>query len=123
MRVVFGNLDDMVFELRDKLIKEVRVEALHDCERAGVAGVTPDRHRYYVTVEALLFTSGDMKAGAPAIYGHFEQTTDGGTTWSVEGRGLDWESISNENLQAKKEIRELLESRGFTVRAGLFEEA
>ena len=63
MKVVFGELDEMLSELREREIHEVRVAALYD-ERYSKEGIP--FLKVYVTVQALL---------AQQLYGPHERIT------------------------------------------------
>lgn len=109
----------MLKELKEKLIKEVRVDTLYDSQSGAVSPAGwANELRTCVTVEALLVTASDMKMGFPPIYGHFEQETFHNPNFFA----ADWESVRATNREKDKEIRERLERRGFRVMSGHFVE-
>lgn len=118
MKVVFGDLDGMLSELREKEIKDVRVEALYD-ERYSKQGIP--FLKVYVTAQALLpqHLYGPHEKATFYLYGHYEKVTFKDVKpFSKE----ELKSIFDENLKAREEIRSHLVESGFTVRAGCFKE-
>lgn len=119
MRVVFGDLDDMLCELHDKLIKEIRVSSLYDQTQGGEIGLPV--MRAYVRVDALLLTQGTISGGVPLMYARYERVVYAGVPgfW-----GHEQKDIVKDVVKARERIIETIKSRAaFTVRAGFFEEA
>ena len=107
MKVMFGDLDEMLSELKEKEIRDVRVEALYD-EKYSKQGIP--LLKVYVTAEALL---------SPTLYACCERVTFKGVKpFSKE----EMKSIFDENLKAMEEIRNRLAEARFWVRGGHFEE-
>jgi hypothetical protein len=107
MKVIFGDLDEMLSELREKEISDVRIEALYD-ERYSKQGVP--FLKVYVTAQALL---------SPTLYAYYERVTFRGVKpFSKE----ELRSLFDENLEAKEEIKEHVADSRFWVRSGHFQE-
>ena len=107
MKVVFGDLDEMLSELREKEIFDVRIEALYG-ERYSKQGIP--FLKVYVTAQALL---------SPTLYAHYERVTFTGVKpFSKE----ELKSLFDENLKAKEEIKERVAESRFWVRGGHFAE-
>jgi hypothetical protein len=121
MKVIFGDMDEMLSELKEREIFEVRVEALYE-ERYSKEGIP--LIKVYVTVQALLPQS---------LYACYERVTFKGVKPSSFWKKLDggfspftkdeMNSIANENLRMKDEITSRVKEAGFTVRAGHFMES
>jgi len=119
MKVIFGDMDEMLSELKEREIFEVRVEALYD-ERYSKEGIP--LIKVYVTVQALL----------PQCLYACERVTFKGVKPSSFWKKLDGgfspftrdeiNSIAKENLRMKDEIASRLKEAGFRVRAGHFME-
>jgi hypothetical protein len=107
MKVVFGDLDEMLSELREKEISDVRIEALYD-ERYSKQGIP--LLKVYVIAQALL---------SPTLYAYYERVTFRGVKpFSKE----ELKSLFDENLKAKEEIKEHVAESRFWVRSGHFQE-
>lgn len=113
---MFGDLEEMLSELKEKEIRDVRVEALYD-ERYSKEGIP--FLKVYVTVQALL---------PQHLYGPHERVTAYLYTCckKVTFKGIkpftkeELKSIFDENLRAKDEVTSHLNEAGFRVRAGHF---
>jgi hypothetical protein len=106
MKVVFGDLDEMLCELREKEIFDVRIEALYDerCSKQGIPLL-----KVYVTVQALL---------SPTLYAYYEKVTFRGVKpFSKE----ELESVFDKNLKAKEEIKKRVAESRFWIRGGHFQ--
>jgi hypothetical protein len=107
MKVVFGDLKEMLSELREKEISDVRVEALYD-EKYSKQGIP--FLKVYVAAQALL---------SPTLYGSYERVTFKGVKpFSKE----EMKSIFDKNLEVMEEMRSRLAEARFWVRGGHFEE-
>jgi len=113
VRVVFGTLDDMMLELRDKGVKEVRVDTLYD-KKYGSHGVA--FLRLYVNVDAVL---PDIAAfhGVPCRYQFV--TYDGLNPMGDVEKGRE---LREDNKAAYEKLKSQLAEEGFAVRAGHFED-
>jgi len=115
MRVVFGTLEDMVSELKEKGVKEVRVDALYDKKYSqqtpGVAFL-----RLYVNVDAVLPDRASLY-GVPSRYQ--EITYDGINPMGDVEKGRE---LREANKEAYEKLKSQLAEEGFTVRAGHFED-
>jgi len=107
VKVVFGDLDEMLSELREKEIRDVRVEALYD-ERYSKQGVP--FLKVYVTAQALL---------SPTLYACYEKVSFKGIKPLVKE---ELQAIFDKNLKAMQELKEHLKKERFWVRGGHFEE-
>ncbi len=108
MKVIFGDMDEMLSELKEREIFEVRVEALYD-ERYSKEGIP--LIKVYVTVQALL---------PQCLYACYERIAFNGVKPFTKD---EINSIANENLKMKDEITSRVKEAGFTVRAGHFMES
>ena len=118
MKVVFGDLEDMLSELKEKEIRDVRVEALYD-ERYSKEGIP--FLKVYVTAQALLpqhLYSPDERVTA-YLYAYYEKVTFEGIKPFTKD---EMKSVFDENLRTKDEIANRLTEAGFTLRAGYFRE-
>ena len=107
MKVVFGDLDEMLSELREKEILDVRIEALYD-ERYSKQGIP--FLKAYVAAQALL---------SPTLYAYYERVTFRGVKpFSKE----ELKSLFDQNLKAKEEIKKHVAKSRFWVRSGHFQE-
>lgn len=108
MRVSFGTLEDMMNELREKRVEEVRVEALHDRSftKHGVPFL-----RVYVNVDALLPDRVPCRYQLVTFDG-IRPLNDGETS----------QQIRRQQQEALENIKQRLTGHGFTVRAGHFED-
>jgi len=113
MRVVFGTLDDMISELCDKGVNEVRVDALYDKKYSsyGVAFL-----RLYVNVDAVLPDVASFY-GVPCRYQSV--TYDGLNPMGDVEKGR---KLREDNKAEYEKLKSQLAEGGFTVRAGHFEE-
>jgi len=118
MKVVFGELDEMLSELREREIHEVRVAPLYDetCSKEGVPFM-----KVYVTVQALLAQQlyGPHEKVTVYLYGYYERVTFKGIKPFTKE---EMKSFFDKNLKAKEEITHYIVESGFTVRGGHFEE-
>ena len=107
MKVVFGDLEEMLEELKEKEISDVRVEALYDktCSKEGVPLL-----KVYVTAQALL---------SPTLYAYYEKITFRGIQPFPKE---EVKSLFEKNRQEKEEIEKQIREAKFWVRAGHFEE-
>jgi len=107
MKVIFGDLDEMLKELKEKEISDVRVEALYDrtCSKEGVPLL-----KVYVTAQALL---------SPTLYACYEKITFKGV---LPFPKEEVRSLFEKNKQVKEEIERQIKEAKFWVRAGHFEE-
>ena len=116
MKVVFGELDEMLSELREREIHEVRVAPLYDetCSKEGVPFM-----KVYVTVQALFSQQlyGPHEKITAYLYACYEKVTFKGIKPFTKE---EMKSIFDENLRAKDEMASRLEEAGFRVRAGHF---
>jgi len=107
MKVAFGDLEEMLSELKEKEIRDVRLEALYD-ERYSRQGIP--FLKVYVTVQALL---------SPTLYACYEKATfEGVKPFSKE----EMKSIFDRNLKSEEEIKDHLVKSRFWVRGGHFVE-
>jgi len=113
MKVIFGDMDEMLSELREREIFEVRVEALYD-ERYSKEGIP--LVKVYVSAQALLPQSPRTRG----LYACYERVTFKGVKPFITD---EMNSIAKENLRMKDEIASRLKEAGFTVRAGYFMES
>lgn len=118
MKVVFSELDEMLSELREREIFEVRVAALYD-ERYSKEGIP--FLKVYVTVQALMAQQlyGPHEKITAYLYAYYEKVTFKGIRLFSEE---EIKSVFDKNLKAKDEIKNQLKELGFTVRAGHFQE-
>ena len=118
MKVIFGDMDEMLSELKEREIFEVRVAALYD-ERYSKEGIP--FLKVYVTVQALLpqFLYGPHERITAYLYAYYEKVTFRGVKLFAKE---ETKSIFDENLKAKDEITSHLVEAGFSVRAGHFRE-
>ncbi len=116
MKVVFGDLEEMLSELKEKEIKDVRVEALYD-ERYSKEGIP--FLKVYVTAQALLpqHLYGPHERITAYLHTYYEKVTFKGIKPFTKE---EMKPIFDENLKAKGEIASSLEEAGFRVRAGHF---
>jgi len=118
MKVVFGDLDEMLSELREREIFEVRVAPLYD-ERYSKEGIP--FLKVYVTVQALFSQQlyGPHERVTVNLVGYYERVTFRGIKpFSKE----EIEPLFNKNLEAEEEIKNHLREMRFTVRGGHFRE-
>ena len=108
MKVVFGDLDEMLRELKEKEIFEIRVAALCD-EIHSKEGVP--FFKVYVAVQALL---------SPTLFAYYEQLVFKGIK---PFKKEELRSLFEKNLQTKEELEERLREADFIIRAGHFQEA
>jgi len=107
MKVVFGELDEMLSELKEKNVNEVRIEALYDesYDKHGVPFL-----KLYVTVQALL---------TPTLYAHHEQVT----FWGIKPfKEEEVNQIFKKQRENKEEIKKKISEKGFTIRCGYLKE-
>jgi hypothetical protein len=118
MKVVFGDLEEMLSELKEKEIRDIRVEALYD-ERYSKEGIP--FLKVYVTVQALLpqHLYGPHNSVIAYLNACYEKVTFKGIKPFTKE---EMKPIFDENLKAKDEIASRLPEAGFTVRAGHFRE-
>ena len=118
MKVVFGDLNEMLSELKEREIFDVRVEALYD-ERYSKEGVP--FLRMYVAVQALLAQQlyGPHEKVTAYLYAYYEKVTYKGIKPFSKD---ELRSRFDDNLKAKEKIRSHLAESGFTARAGYFKE-
>lgn len=107
VRVKFGDLDNMLGELDEKGIDEIRVETLWD-QKGTNHGLTVIR--LYVSVEALL---------APNLIASYNKVTFEGLKPFVAS---ELQTLFDKQKQKGKSIMAELCKRGFVVRGGAFEE-
>lgn len=118
VKVVFGELEEMLSELREKEIRDVRVEALYD-ERYSKEGIP--FLKVYVTVQALLSQHlyGPHERITAYLYACYEKVTFRGIKPFAKD---EIKSVFDENLKAKDGITSHLVEAGYSVRAGHFRE-
>ncbi len=118
MKVMFGDLDEMLSELREKEIRDVRVEALYD-EQYSKQGIP--FLRVYVTVQALMVQQlyGPHEKITAYLYAYYERVTFRGIKPLVKE---ELQTIFDKNLKAMQELKEHLKKERFWVRGGHFEE-
>ena len=109
MKIVFAKLDEMIAELEEKQITEVRVDALFQEKRVGEHGIP--FLKAFVTVGAIL--ESDQVA-------HFEEVIFKNLKPFTKE---DVDPIIQDTLQSENEIKTSLAERSFTVRNGYFAEA
>jgi len=118
MRVVFGDINEMLLELKEREIFDVRVEALYDetYSKEGIPFL-----KLYVTAQALLPQCfyGPHERITTCLYAYYERVTFKGIKPFVKE---ELESLFDKNLKAKGEVKSHLVESGFTVRAGHFRE-
>ena len=107
MKVVFGDLKEMLSELREKEISDVRVEALYD-EKYSKQGIP--FLKVYVAAQALLSVT---------LYASYEKVTFRGMKPLVKE---ELQAVFDKNLKAMQELKEHLKKERFWVRGGHFEE-
>jgi hypothetical protein len=118
VKVIFGDMDEMLSELKEREIFEVRVAALYD-ERYSKEGIS--FLKAYVTIQALMSQHlyGPHERIAAYLYAHYEKVT----FRSIKPFTKDEiKSVFDENLKAKDGITSHLVQAGFSVRAGHFRE-
>jgi hypothetical protein len=110
MRVVFSELSDLVQELKDRLIHEVRIEPLYDrrYDKNGIGHLM-----LYVSVEAVI----DDKMPLVGVY---ERGTYIG--FAVFANSKEAEEFHERNREKAKEIYKTMTDSGFTVRRGHYVE-
>ena len=108
LKVVFGNLDEMIAELKEKEITEVRVDALFREKRI--------EHGIFI-LKAFVTAGALLKNG---LVGHFERVIFKNVR---PLREEEIEPIIQETLEAEKELKKDLVEQSFTVRNGYFGEA
>jgi len=108
LKIVFGNLEEMLAELKEKEITEIRVDALFQ-ERGVNQGLVV--FKAFVTVGAILEN---------ASVGHFEKVIFKNLR---PFRNEEVEQIIRDTLKAENEIKQSLAAENFTVRNGYFAEA
>jgi len=118
MKVVFGDLEEMLSELKEKEIRDIRVETLYD-ERYSKEGIP--FLKLYVTVQALLpqHLYGPHERITAYLYTYYEKATFKGIKPFAKE---ELKSVFDENLRTKDEIKSRLNEAGFAVRAGYFRE-
>ena len=109
MRVQFGKLEEMIEELKERLIHEVRVEPLVDM-KYGQDGRA--RIRVYVTVEAII----DKEI---PVIGCFEALTYYGFKPMEKDKP---DEIYEKNVEKARKLRNQLSDEGFTVYHGHYVE-
>lgn len=108
MKVVFADLGDMIQELQEKEISEVRAEPLYDVKYTEKHGVP--FMKIYVNVHALL-GDGLYCECKKMIYSGIQPVPDDKVKEKFD-----------KNRSQYKAVKERLEGAGFTVRTGHFEE-
>lgn len=108
MKIVFVNLDEMIAELKEKGISEVRIDALFQ-EKNINQGI--------VVLKAFVVAGAILKN---SIIAHFEKVVFKNLK---PFRKEEVAPIIQETLQAENEIKESIAEQGFTVRDGYFAEA
>jgi len=118
MKVVFGDLEEMLSELREREIFEVRVAPLYD-ERYSKEGIP--LLKVYVTVQALFSQQlyGPHERVTANLVGYYERVTFKGIKPFTKE---EMKSIFDKNLKAEEEVKSHLMESGFVVRAGHFSE-
>ena len=118
MKVVFGELDEMLSELREREIYVVRVAPLYD-ETYSKQG-TPFL-KAYVTVQALFSQQlyGPHEKVIANLVGYYERVTFKGIKPFTRE---ELKAALDNNLKAKEEVEDHLGDAGFIVRAGFFKE-
>ena len=106
---MFVNLDEMIAELKEKEITEVRVDALFKEKRTGNHGILS--LKAFVTVGAIL-ESGQVAHFENVVFSNLKPF-----------RKEEVDPIIQETLQSENEIKESIAEQGFTVRNGYFAEA
>jgi len=109
LKIVFGKFDEMVAELKEKEITELRVDALFQEKKTSNQGIVV--LKAFVTVGAIL--ESDQVA-------HFENVL---FKKLKPFNDVDVEPIIRETLKAENAIKQNLAEQGFTVRNGYFGEA
>jgi len=109
LRITFGQLDEMLAELKEKGIKELRVDALFKEKKTENPGIL--LLKAFVTVGAILKDS---------IIAHFEEVVFKNLK---PLRKEDLEPIIRQTLQTENQVKQSLAAEGFTVRDGYFAEA
>ena len=107
MKVVFGDLSDMIDELKEKRVKELRVAALYDTRHTeqGIPML-----RVYVNVNAWL---GD------GLYAQYQEVTFNDIKPAFEE---ERKSRFEEQHTKYVEMKCQLAGEGFTIRSGHFED-
>jgi len=118
MKVVFGELNELLSELKEKEIYDVRIEALYD-ERYSKQGIP--FLKVYVTAQALLpqHFYGPHERVTANLVGYYERVTFKGIKPFTKE---ELKSIFDNNLNAKEEVEDHLRDAGFIVRTGFFKE-
>jgi len=109
LRIVFGKLDEMIAELKEKEIKELRIDALFQEKKTNNHGVFA--FKAFVTLGAVL---------RDGLVAQFEEVVfQNLKPFGKEGL----EPIIRQTLQAENQIKQNLAEQGFSVRNGYFAEA
>ena len=118
MKVVFGDLNEMLSELKEREIFEVRVAPLYD-ERYSKEGIP--FLKVYVTAQALMAQQlyGPRERITAYLYSYYEKVTFKGIKPFTKE---EMRSIFNKNLKVEEEVKSHLVESGFIVRAGHFSE-
>ena len=118
MKVVFGNLEEMLSEIKEKEIRDIRVEALYDegYSKEGIPFL-----KVYVTVQALMpqYLHGPHEKITAYLYACYKRVTFKGIKPFSKG---EMKSIFDKNLEVEEEVKSHLVESGFIVRAGHFSE-
>jgi hypothetical protein len=109
LKVVFGELEEMLSELKEKEITEVRVDALFQEKNTENQGI--------LFLKAFVSVGAMLKKGLVA---HFEEVIFKNLKPLLK---QDVEPVIRQTLQAENEIKQSLAGQGFTVRDGYFAEA
>ncbi len=107
MRLIFGDLDAMLSELKEKDISEVRIETLYD-ERQDKRGIP--FLRLFVTVDALI---------SATLYAHFERVTFRGIKPADDKKVKE---IFQQLEAVEDEIKNRVKADSFTIRCGYFQD-
>jgi hypothetical protein len=125
VKVAYGDLEEMLSELKEKEIRDVRLEALYD-ERHSKQSIP--FLKVYVTAQALL---------SATLYASYERVTFRGIKPLVKVELLEkvpskfaqafskldeLQAVFDRNLKAMQELKEYLKKERFWIRGGHFEE-
>ena len=109
LKIVFAKLDEMLAELKEKGITELRVDALFQEKKTSNQGI--------FVLKAFVAVGAMLKDGLVA---HFEEVVFKNLKPLLK---QDVEPIMQQTLQTENEIKQDLGAEGFTVRNGYFAEA
>lgn len=122
MKLAFGILDEMIEELKERLIREVRIEPLvdrtyaKDAKGSMIGGIA--HIKVYTSVEAIIDPEIPARRPYPVV-AFFDSYVYRGLEPIEQGKQ---DELYEKNVERATRLKAQLEREGFTVRSGHYVE-